>query len=168
MKKLLVMVMLLCSMCAVCFAKLEQPTDDRWAIIGGQKGDFEIWIDVNTIMWKDSSEIGHTKHKAARVWVRTLNYKDSYDSLFCCEYDFDCVTARFLSSIVRDDKGTVLESVNREDLKGEIITPGSSFEAIYNYLTLFESAKNDKQVYEIYINALKKTTQQYKNGEFDK
>ena len=160
------MVMLLCSMCVVCFAKLEQPTDDRWVIIGGQKGDFEIWMDVNTVKWKQSGEVGHSNHKAARVWMRTLNYKDSYDSLFCYEYDFECSSYRFVNSSIRDDKGKILESVSREEFVSEPVTPGSGFEAVYEYIRILDTFRNNKEEYEICIKALKDLTKQYKNGEF--
>lgn len=158
------MVLLLCSMCAVCFAKLEQPTDDRWVIVGGVEGEFDIWLDVNTIVWKQSGEAGHSGHKAARVWTQLLNHKDSIKSLFCYEFDIDCSSNRYLSWLQIDKKGMVVMEDNSAAIQSKPITPGSSFESMFYVLVLLDDARNDKEKYDRYIRMMKLDTIKYKNS----
>lgn len=166
MKKIFIMVVLLCSMCAVCLAKLEQPKDDRWVIIGGEKDIYEVWIDTDTIKWKQSGELGHSNHKAARVWMQTLDYKESIQGLFCYEYDIDCSSYRFVNSNIRNDNGKVLESTSREEFASAPIIPGSWFEAIFRQIVLLDSFRDSDARCEICIDAMKNVTKKYKNGEF--
>lgn len=156
------MVMLLCSMCAVCLAKLEQPKEDRWIILYPQRGNIETWGDVESIKYGNSTEAGHSGHKAVRVWTRSHFFKEQKRLLVLEEYDFDCATVRMLKAMMYDDKGKFLIGDDKEEKHGKPIAPNTVSE---DYMLLFAklgSLKSDANAYAAYVEGLKKRTRNYK------
>lgn len=60
------MVMLLCSLCGVCLAGFNMPTDDRWVIWHIEPNKQSFWLDIDDIEFSTSSEAGHEDHNGAR------------------------------------------------------------------------------------------------------
>lgn len=162
MKRIVVLMLALCSLCAVCFAKLEQPTDERWVIVGGDDKN-EIWIDIGSVYFGRSKEIGHSNHKASQIWYMMLDFESNMKGLMLVEYDFDCRTMRQVSTTAYNEDGQSL-GTTRGSISGEPIIPGSVGEEVYSVVTTMDELKNDPEKYDLYINLLKEFTKEYKKG----
>lgn len=164
MKKLLIMVLLLCSLCAVCFAKVERPTDDRWVIAGGSKESEEIWIDVDSVNFANSKEIGHGQHQAAQIWFMGTNYETDMQLLILTEFDFECRTMRRVSMSAYDGSGEFLGTFPGDEVSEPII-PGSAGEDVFSVLAAMNKLRYDQEKYDLYLLFLKSYTENYKNGK---
>lgn len=164
MKKIMVMVLALCSLCAICFAKLEQPKDERWVIAGGDEVNQEIWIDIDSINYGKSKEIGHAHHNAANIWFMNIDHKAELKVLLLTEFDFECRTIRQVSFSAYDKEQKFLGTYPGK-ITGEPVIPGSVGEDIYSVLSDLYELRNDAEAYAMYINGLKAYTEQYKSGK---
>ena len=164
MKKIMAMVLALCSLCAICFAKLEQPKDERWVIAGGDEVNQEIWIDIDSINYGKSKEIGHAHHNAANIWFMNIDHKAELKVLLLTEFDFECRTIRQVSFSAYDKEQKFLGTYPGK-ITGEPVIPGSVGEDIYSVLSDLYELRNDAEACAMYINGLKAYTEQYKQGK---
>ena len=164
MKKIMAMVLALCSLCAICFAKLGEPKDERWVIAGGDEVNQEIWIDIDSINYGKSKEIGHAHHNAANIWFMNIDHKAELKVLLLTEFDFECRTIRQVSFSAYDKEQKFLGTYPGK-ITGEPVIPGSVGEDIYSVLSDLYELRNDAEAYAMYINGLKAYTEQYKQGK---
>ena len=155
------MVMLLCSMCVVCFAKLEQPTDDRWVIIGGDNNGQETWFDIDSIRFENSKEIGHDQHKASQICFMNNDHKTEVTAMILTEFDFECRTIRRISIALYDKNHEFLGNYPG-DISGQPVIPGSMGEDLIILLKEMYEIRSDKEEYYTYIRKLKDFTDDYK------
>lgn len=154
--------MLLCSMCAVCFAKLEQPTDDRWVIIVPRYGDYEIWADIDSVKFNTSTEIGHSGHKAAKAWIMYNLYDKERTHIEFKEFDFECGTIRRLSLAVYDSSGACILTNNQQEIYGNPVIPNSNGETFLQLFEEMSKMKKDAELYERFKKFMKDATIVYK------
>lgn len=164
MKKLLIMVLLLCSLCAVCFAKVERPADDRWVIAGGGKESEEIWVDVDSVNFANSKEIGHGHHQAAQIWFMGTNYETDMQLLILTEFDFECRTMRRVSMSTYDGSGEFLGTFPGDAVSDPVI-PGTVGEEVFSMLLDMKDLRSNQGEYDLYLLFLKSYTESYKEGE---
>lgn len=161
MKRIVVLMLALCSLCAVCFAKLEQPTDERWVVLYGEKGKLEYWLDSNTVNFNTSTEIGHSNHESSQMWLLVLDYEKGLEAMILQEFDFQCRTVRILGGSIYNDRGELLSSYDK-DSNGTIIAPGSGYESIMIMLSDMKAAKKNSDVFERIMQDWKDNSRIYK------
>lgn len=165
MKKLMVIVLLLCSMCTACYAKLQQPTDDRWVILYPKKNNAETWIDIDSIEFSTSTENGHIGHKAVRIRCSYNDYSDDTRAVYIEEFDLECKSARPLILTLYDDEYNVIGKLEKQIQKNRPITPFCSGDDLILFLIRLSDTHKDKDAYMEQVVAFKDLTRRYKSGK---
>lgn len=156
------MVMLLCSMCVVCFAKLEQPTDDRWVIVSPRYHDIDAWFDIESIKFGTSTEIGHSGHKTAKAWIMYNLYDKERTLIVLDEFDFECGTIRKLSLTSYDSSGDCVVTDSKQEIYGSPVIPNSNGETFLKLFEEMRAMKKDAELYERFKKFMKDATIVYK------
>ena len=154
--------MLLCSMCVVCFAKLEQPTDDRWVIVSPRYHDIDAWFDIESIKFGTSTEIGHSGHKTAKAWIMYNLYDKERTLIVLDEFDFECGTIRKLSLTSYDSSGDCVVTDSKQEIYGSPVIPNSNGETFLKLFEEMRAMKKDAELYERFKKFMKDATIVYK------
>lgn len=147
MRKIVLAVLLLMSIASLCHAKVETPNNPRWLLWDGDKKTFDVWVDRDTLVYKNCKYLGaeHSGHKGVLCWVKVLEYDKDQEHLVRSEIDFECSIERLIEGIGFDGERNTIDEAKKPFPKINRIYPDTRMEVLKNQLYKIGPYNKDKK-----------------------
>ena len=140
MKRVLLCLMLLLSICASC-AAFDPPQPPRW-VWAGSNEHIGFWVDTETVRYyTGSNKAYHSSDNCAAAWIMQYNADKDEIAMLRCEVDLNCKLMRSLSFTIYDSSKEVKNSYNNQYSDFEEVIPGSFGESIYDIVERLSKSK---------------------------